>query len=91
MKQNPNTLRLETATGGWKAFECEVREQSPGSLTEVYVPAFNGTWLIGSQGMTANIGGNDWRIYTVHPDDCRALCPPREARNADAGAKGATP
>jgi len=70
------TLRLETKDGAWQRFACEVREQEPGKLTEVYVPAFNGTWLVGSEGMTANIGGNDWAIYTIHPDDCRALCPP---------------
>jgi len=68
------TIRIQTKTGEWKPFACEISEQEPGKLTEIYVPAFDGTWLVGSSSMVANIGGNDWAIYTIHPEDCATLC-----------------
>lgn len=67
-------IRIQTKTGEWKPFTCEIREQQSDKLTEIYVPAFDGTWLVGSASMVANIGGNDWAIYTIHPEDCAALC-----------------
>jgi hypothetical protein len=30
--------------------------------------------VIDKTGMVANVGGNDWRIYTLHPEDCETLC-----------------
>jgi len=65
-------LRLQTTTGGWQSFDCSVVSREYG--TEVSVPEMRGRWIIGPEGMIANVGGNDWRIYTLHPDDCKALC-----------------
>lgn len=68
-----STIRLQTADGNWKPFECQAIEQT-GNTATLKVPALHGEWLIHKDGMTANVGGNDWRIYTLHPEDCARLC-----------------
>lgn len=64
-----DTIRVQQVDGSW--LECECRVIAPG---EIEVPMFVARWLICETGMIANVGGNDWRIYTLHPDDCARLC-----------------
>lgn len=72
----PNmTVRVARKDGGWEPLlNCVVTERVPGISATVYVPRWRGEWIVCPQGMVANIGGNDWRIYTIHPEDCAALC-----------------
>ena len=58
-----------SAKDEWLSFDCKVQGKG-----EIYVPEFKGTWLISESGMCANIGGNDWAIYTLHPEDCKRIC-----------------
>ncbi len=76
------SVRLATNDGGWKAFKCRVSLTDYGA-TQLYVPSFDGTWLITEKEMFANVGGSDWRIYTLHPDDCATLT--AKANEAKAG------
>ena len=68
------TIRVQANDGSWLPFACSIVERSPTGLTEIRVPELRGNWLIGDNGMIANVGGNDWRIYTLHVDDCKSLC-----------------
>ena len=67
------TIRVQGKDGRWKPFQCTPSEQT-GEACTLRVPALDGLWLIHSAGMTANIGGSDWRIYHLHPEDCAELC-----------------
>lgn len=67
------TVRVQKADGGWRSLKCRVYRDALGSV-EVTVPEYDQIWLISPEGMTANIGGNDWGIYTLHQDDCRRIC-----------------
>lgn len=66
------TIRAQKSDGTWKHLPCTVVESSRDSAT-IRVPEY-GEWLISRVGMVANVGGNDWCIYTLHPDDCAAIC-----------------
>ncbi len=68
------TIRLARTDGGWEPIDAQVTERTPGISATVYVPRWRGEWIVNPGGMAANIGGNDWRIYTIHPGDCAALC-----------------
>lgn len=59
---------------------CTAQDQTGTSAT-IRVPEWNGEWLIGVGGMIGNTGGNDWRIYTLRPDDCRRLCSVPETKD----------
>jgi len=59
--------------GVWVPFKCSVYEAT-GHSAILLVPELRGTWAIHKTGMVGNIGGNDWRIYTLFPEDCAALC-----------------
>lgn len=69
------TIRIQKTDGTWLELACAVDEQT-GTSARVRIPdpKWRAEWLIGIGGMVGNVGGNDWRIYTVHPDDCRRLC-----------------
>lgn len=67
------TIRVQKQDGSWLPLKCMATEANGESAT-LKVPDFHGTWLIHKTGMIANVGGNDWRIYTLHPEDCAALC-----------------
>jgi hypothetical protein len=69
------SIRLQKHDGSWKAFACEVIERANGSAT-IRVPDLHSEWVITPGGMVGNVGGNDWRIYELHPDDCKKLCTP---------------
>lgn len=66
------TVRVETRDGAWKGYPCSFRVVD--GAVELRVPKLAGTWLITKRGMFANVGGNDWAIYTLHPEDCARLC-----------------
>lgn len=68
-----NTIRVQKTDGSWLALKCEVIEAT-GESAEIYIPEWRGTWAIHRSGMVGNVGGNDWRIYDLHPDDCARLC-----------------
>lgn len=69
-KTMKTTIRLMGVKGEWIAFDCEPQME----VGEVKVPELKGTWLIHDTGMMANVGGNDWRIYDLHPEDCARIC-----------------
>jgi hypothetical protein len=76
MKQLQQFIRLQANDGSWKPFAFTIAERNPEpqDAVTIRVPSFNGEWIISETGMVANVGGNDWRIYTLHPDDCKAIC-----------------
>lgn len=65
------TIRVQKADGGWLPLPCSVVADRSGTLLKV--PGW-GTWAICPSGMIGNIGGNDWRIYTLNGEDCARLC-----------------
>ena len=65
-----NTIRVQREDGGWTELECSISGQN--GSPELTVPGW-GVWSISEAAMIGNIGGNDWRIYTLHPDDCARL------------------
>lgn len=65
------TIRIQRKDGGWLSTQCEAKADGTGA--EVHVPSLKGTWLIHREGMIANVGGNDWAIYTLHPEDCARI------------------
>lgn len=67
-----STIRVQRTDGSWLVLDCIPSEQT-GCSASLYIPAWDGTWFICSGGMIGNVGGNDWRIYTLNPDDCAAL------------------
>lgn len=64
-----STIRVKATNNQWRALPCSVIERDNGTV--ISVPSLNGTWMIHPEGMIANLGGNDWRIYALHPDETR--------------------
>jgi hypothetical protein len=71
MAEITDIIRAQRTDGTWLQLSCEIRIHE--SYPEIYVPEWNQVWAISETGMIGNIGGNDWRIYTLHPDDCAKI------------------
>jgi len=69
-------VRCLGCNGEWIVMPCRIMADSvthAGRSARISVPEMNGEWLISPEGMFGNVGGNDWAIYTLHPDDCARL------------------
>ena len=66
------TVRAQGKDGAW--FPIAVTATKEPDMPVALKPSPTEEWLIGSAGMFANIGGSDWRIYTLHPEDCARIC-----------------
>ena len=84
------TLRVQKTDGTWRRLAAQIVSRVFGEV-EVHVPVWNERWLICSQGMVGNVGGNAWQIYTLHPDDCAALCGDSGKMLVGRGARGEGP
>lgn len=66
------TVRVQAKNGSWMPVAVTVTKESDSPVA--LKPSPHEEWLIGSSGMIANTGGSDWRIYTLHQEDCARIC-----------------